>query len=206
MCSTTHWEGYQLNEVLQNILTRRSIRSYLKEQIADAELEAIIETAKYAPSGSNSQSWHFSVVQSEEKLKQLNICVREAFKKLVVDETTYRAKAAGKKAAESNSYNFYYHAPTLIIVSNDRQYSNAMADSSLALQNIFLAAHSLHIGSCWINQLAWFGDEPVVREVLTTLAIPKNYKVYGAAALGYISGNQPKAAPRKEGTVSIIKS
>ncbi len=53
--------------------------------------------------------------------------------------------------------------------------------------------------------LVWFGDEPVVREVLTTLAIPQNYKVYGAAALGYISGNQPKAAPRKEGSVSRIK-
>ncbi len=89
-------------------------------------------------------------------------------------------------------------------MSNDRQYLNVMADSLLALQKIFLAAHSLHIGSCWINQLAWFSDEPAIR-VLTTFGIPKNYKVYGAAALGYISGNQPKAAPRKEGTVSIIR-
>jgi nitroreductase len=197
--------GYQLNEILQNLLTRRSIRTYQKEQIENAELEAIIEAAKYAPSGSNSQSWHFTVVQNAEKLEQLNTCVREAFKDLAVDETTYLAKIKGKKAAESNHYNFYYHAPTLIIVSNDRQYSNAMADSSLALQNIFLAAHSLHIGSCWINQLAWFGDEPAIRDVLTAFGIPKNYKVYGAAALGYISGNQPKAAPRKEGTVSIIR-
>jgi nitroreductase len=197
--------GFQLNEILQNILTRRSIRTYKREQILDTELETIIEAAKYAPSGSNSQSWHFTVVQNEEKLKQLNIGVREAFKEMIVDDTTYRAKIAGKKAAESNNYNFYYHAPTLIIVSNDREYSNAMADSSLSLQNIFLAAHSLHIGSCWINQLAWFGDEPAIQEVLTTFGIPGNYKIYGAAALGYISGNQPKAAPRKEGTVSIIR-
>jgi nitroreductase len=194
-----------LNEILQNLLTRRSIRTYKREQIADTELEAILEAAKYAPSGSNSQSWHFTVVQSEEKLTHLNTLVREAFKTMVVDDTTYHAKIKGKKAAESNNYNFYYHAPTLIIVSNDREYSNAMADSSLSLQNIFLAAHSLHIGSCWINQLTWFDDEPAIREVLSTLGIPGNYKVYGSAALGYISGNQPKAAPRKEGTVSIIK-
>lgn len=194
-----------MNEILQNILTRRSIRTYKTEQILDTELEAILEAAKYAPSGSNSQTWHFTVVQNEEKLTQLNTLVREAFKTMVVDDTTYHAKIKGQKAAENNNYNFYYHAPTLIIVSNDREYSNAMADSALSLQNIFLAAHSLHIGSCWINQLAWFSDEPAVREALTTFGIPENYKVYGAAALGYNSGNQPNASPRKDGTISIIK-
>ena len=194
-----------MNEVLQNLLTRRSIRTYKKEQILDTELAAMIETAKYAPSGGNSQSWHFTVVQNEEKLQQLNTCVREAFKNLIVDDRTYRSKIAGKKSAESNKYSFYYHAPTVIIVSNDREYSNAMADSSISLQNIFLAAHSLQIGSCFINQLTWFGDEPAIREVLTTFGIPQNYKVCGAAALGYVSGNQPQAAPRKEGTVNIIK-
>lgn len=193
-----------MNEILKNILTRRSIRTYKTEQILDTELEAILEAAKYAPSGSNSQTWHFTVVQNEEKLAHLNTLVREAFKTMVVDDTTYHAKIKGQKAAENNNYNFYYHAPTLIIVSNDREYSNAMADSALSLQNIFLAAHSLHIGSCWINQLAWFSDEPAVRAALTTFGIPENYKVYGAAALGYNSGNQPKASPRKDGTVNIV--
>jgi nitroreductase len=194
-----------VNEIIENLLSRRSIRTYTKEQILDTELEAIIEAAKYAPSGGNSQSWHFTVVQNEEKLNQLNSLVRQSFKDLIVDDRTYRSKIAGKKAAENSKYNFYYHAPTLIIVSNDREYSNAMADSSVALQNIFLAAHSLQIGSCWINQLTWFGDEPAMREVLTSLGIPENYKVCGAAALGYAAGNQPKATPRKEGTVTIIK-
>jgi nitroreductase len=194
-----------LNEILENLLTRRSIRTYKEEQIADSELEEILEAAKYAPSGSNSQTWNFTVVQNKEKLTYLNTLVREAFKKMIVDEATYRSKVKGKKAAESDNYNFYYHAPTLIIVSNDREYSNAMADSSVAIQNILLAAHSLHMGSCWINQLTWFDEDPAIREVLTTFGIPQNYKVCGAAALGYNSGNQPKAAPRKEGTVSIIK-
>jgi len=194
-----------MNEVLQNILTRRSIRAYKKEQIADTELEAIMEAAKYAPSGGNSQSWHFTIVQNEEKLEQLNMGVRDAFKGLVVDDETYRSKVKGKKAAESNHYNFYYHAPTLIIVSNERKYSNAMADCSVALQNIFLAAHSLHMGSCWINQLTWFGDEPAIRDVLTTFGIPEDHKVCGAAALGYVLGNQPRATPRQEDTVSIIR-
>ncbi|HEY3426419.1 MAG TPA: nitroreductase family protein [Negativicutes bacterium] len=194
-----------MNEIIHNMLTRRSIRQFKQEQIPDTELDAILEAAKYAPSGSNSQSWHFTVVQNEEKLEQLNTLVREAFNDLIVDDTTYRSKKAGKKAAESNNYNFYYHAPTLIIVSNERSYSNAMADCSVALQNILLAAHSLHIGSCWINQLTWFGDQPAIRKVLAQIGIPENHMICGAAVLGYAAGNQPQAAPRKEGTVSIIK-
>jgi len=194
-----------MNPILENILTRRSVRKYKAEQIADLELESILEAAKYAPSGGNSQSWHFTVVQNADKLEELNQWVRNAFSNLAVDDTTYRSKKAGKAAAVNESYNFYYHAPTLIIVSNERDYSNAMVDTGAALQNIFLAAHTLDIGSCWINQLAWFCDEMPVRSMLTSLRIPENHKVCGAAALGYIDGALPKAAPRKEGTVHIIR-
>lgn len=194
-----------MNEILQNILTRRSIRTYQPRQISDAELNVIIEAAKYAPSGSNSQTRNFTAVQNQEKLEQLNTLVREAFRNLPVDDKTYRSKIKGKKAAQNDNYNFYYHAPTLIIISDDRKYANAMADCSAALENILLAAHSLQIGSCWINQLTWFGDEPAIREVLTAFGVPENDKVCGAAALGYIAGNRPKAAPRREGTVHIIR-
>ena len=42
-----------MNEVLNNILTRRSIRSFKEEQIKDNELEAILKAGIYAPSGMN---------------------------------------------------------------------------------------------------------------------------------------------------------
>jgi nitroreductase len=193
-----------MNPILENILTRRSVRKYKTEQIADLELESILEAAKYAPSGGNSQSWHFTVVQNADKLEELNQWVRNAFSNLVVDDTTYHSKKTGKAAATNESYNFYYHAPTLIIVSNEREYSNALVDTGAALQNIFLAAHALDIGSCWINQLTWFCDEIPVRSMLNSLRIPENHKVCGAAALGYIARKLPKAAPRKEGTVHIV--
>jgi nitroreductase len=194
-----------MNEIIQNILSRRSVRTYKEEQISDSNLNIIIEAGRYAPSGSNSQSWRFTVVQNKEKLIQLNELVRAAFKKMKVDEKTYRSKKHGKISAENSYYSFYFNAPTLVIVSNEREYCNAMADSSAALENIFLAAHSLGIASCWINQLAWFCDDENIRKALTELGVPKNYIVCGAAALGYNSGTEPKAAPRREGTVDLIK-
>lgn len=194
-----------MNEVLNTILTRRSIRSYSSEQISDEGLNSILDAAKYAPSGSNSQSWLFTVVQNPLILKTLNEHVKEAFQNLEINENSYRSMISGKKASANPKYNFYYNAPTLIIVSNDKNYPNAMADSAAALQNIFLAAHSLGLGSCWINQLKWFGEDSKIRKVLTDLGIPENYMVCGSSSIGYINGNIPKAGIRKEGTVNIIR-
>jgi nitroreductase len=194
-----------MNDVIQTILSRRSIRTYTDEQISDEQLDTLLKSAQYAPSGGNSQKWRFTVVQNKEKLEQLNAVVRESFSHLVIDESTYRSKKSGKIAAESTNYKFYHNAPTLIIVSNDRDYPNAMADCSIALQNSFLTAHSLGLGSCFVNQLAWFCDDINVRTVLADFGIPENYVVCGSAIVGYNSGNTPEAAPRKEGNVDIIK-
>lgn len=194
-----------MNEVIQNILTRRSIRTYKEEQISDEQLNIILEAGKYAPSGGNSQTWRFTVVQSKEKIEQLNSLVRKAFKNLEVDEKTYRSKKSGKKAAESDNYKFYYNAPTLIIVSNDREYSNCMADCAVSIENILLGAHSMGLGGCFLNQLTWFCDDKNVRKALTDIKIPENYIVCGSAAVGYNLGSISKAAPRKEGTVDIIR-
>ena len=194
-----------MKEFLDIIRTRRSIRSYSEEQIPDEKLKDILEAAVHAPSGSNSQTWLFTVLQNTEMLKTLNEYVRKSFLNLEVSENTYRSMVGGKKASLNANYNFYYDAPTLIIASNDNSYPNAMADCAAALQNILLTAHSLDLGACWINQLTWFGNEPEIRKLLTELGIPSNHMVCCSAAVGFPVGNNPKLSPRKDGTIHIIK-
>ena len=111
-----------------------------------------------------------------------------------------------QERGHSETYCCYYHAPTLVIVSNEPTRWWAPMDCACALQNIFLAAKSLGIGSCWINQLGQTCDDPDVRAFLTRLGIPENHRVYGCAALGYA----PADAPVKEknlaaGTVTVIR-
>ncbi|GAA0076395.1 nitroreductase [Clostridium sp. CTA-5] len=173
-----------MNEILQNILTRRSVRKFKDQQITDVEIDQILQAGIYAPSGMNLQSWQFTVVQNKDKIENLAKVVRTALNK---DE----------------NYNFY-NPPTLIMLSNDKDNTNGLADCSCALENIFLMANALGIGSCWINQLKSICDEKEVREVLNEFGIPKNHIVWGMASLGY-PVDKIKANPRKEGIVKFVK-
>lgn len=68
---------------------------------------------------------------------------------------------------------------------------------------MFLAAHALGLGTCWINQLTWLGQMKNVRDFLQSIATyQKEHVICGACAVGYTNGAYPKPAPRKENTNS----
>lgn len=186
-----------MNEVIQNILTRRSIRTYEEDQISDADLNTVLEAAKFAPTGMGKQGEHFTAVQNKEKIEKLVSSIKEAMLKSSIEQ--YR------KMGENPNFNPFYNAPTIVITAYDKTSLTKESDCAAALQNMLLAAHALNIGSCWIHILALTGEDPNVRSVLTELGVPEDYAVFGTAALGYNSKEEPKASPRKEETVNIVK-
>lgn len=184
------------NAVLEAIKTRRSTRVYTDRQVSEEDLQTILEAAAYAPNGMHLETWHFTALQDAEKLQELNARIRSTFAKS--DEVKLQERG------NNPNYNCYYHAPALIIVSNEPTQWWAGMDCAAALENIFLAAHSLGIGSCWINQLGTTCDDPEVREFITSLGVPANHRVYGCAVLGY-AATQPKEKMVKERTWHIVK-
>lgn len=171
-----------MNQVIENLLTRRSIRSFSQKKISEEDLRIILETAIYAPSAMNMQSWQFTAVTDRTKIQRL-------------------ADAVGK-ALEREGYDFY-KPDVLIISSNKRDCRYGADDNACALENIFLAAHSLGIGSVWINQLRVACDEPEIRSMLRGWGIPNDHVIYGAAALGY-SLEEPCSDVEKKGIVKIV--
>ncbi len=194
-----------MNEVIQNILTRRSIRKYSEEQVPDAKLDQILSAGCHAPCGSNAQSWHFLVIQKPALLIQLNELVKKAFVETEVDAGTYVSIRGGKEASKRSDYSFYYGAPTLVVVTNSATYPNAMADSACALENMQLAVHSLGLGSCWINQLTWFGEHADIRPVLESVGMPSGDMVCGALAVGTTDGAFPAMPLRKGDPIVYIR-
>ena len=186
------------NEVLETIKARRSVRAYDRKQIPADDLNAILEAGAYAPSGMHYETWHFTAVRNTVKLEELNERIKGAFAKS--DDKHLRERG------HSETYCCYYHAPTLVIVSNEPKQWWAGMDCACAIENMFLAATSLGIASCWINQLGTTCDDPEVRAYLTSLGVPENHKVYGCVALGYkTEGALLKEKTVKAGTITIVE-
>lgn len=172
-----------MNAIIENLLTRRSCRSFLEKPIPREELNAILETAIYAPSGMGKQTWQFTAITDRKKIQKL-------------------AEVIGSQL-NREGYDMY-QPQALIIPSNERDSRFGKEDNACALENIFLAAHSFGIGSVWINQLQNICDEPAIRQVLTELRIPENHIVYGMAALGYPAQPLPEQV-QKVGKIVILE-
>lgn len=98
-----------MNETLQTIKARRSVRAYMEQQVSAEDLNLILEAATYAPNGMHLETWHFTAIQNKEVLKELNDKIKGAFAKSDDPHTRERG--------HSQTYCCYYHAPTLVIVS-----------------------------------------------------------------------------------------
>ena len=191
--------------VMQTILSRRSVRRFQPEQLSDSVLEEIVMAGRYAPSGGNSQSTTFIVIQNHEVLDELAKLVESRFAQMTADENTYRSLRTSIQLSKKGGYVFHYHAPTLIVTANKRCYGNATADCAVAIENMLLAASSMNIGSCWINQLTWLTDDPPVRAYLQRIGLGSDEIVCGAAAFGFPDQKLAVAPERTGNPVIYIK-
>lgn len=171
-----------MNQVIENILSRRSIRAFGERKIPKEDLEILVKCALYAPSARNLQTWRFTVLTEREDIDGLASVI---------------GKALGREGYDM------YRPAALIIPSNRADSPYGRDDNACALENIFLAAHSLGIGSVWINQLNGICDEEEVRKVLAKFEIPSDHTVYGMAALGYSAEAEVKKV-EKTGEVKFF--
>ena len=142
-----------MNQVLSAIHDRHSTRAFTAQQVSRADLETILEAGLWAPTGMGKQLWHFSAIRNAEKCLELAHAVADADNR-------------------GPAYNFY-GAPCHIIVSYKRDEIHAFPDGSAAIQTMLLAAQSLGISSCWINQLRPLTDHASIRPCSPATVCPK---------------------------------
>lgn len=176
----------------ENIITRRSTKKYLDKEVSQELLEKIIETGRYAPSGGNSQSNHFLVIQNKQIIAHLVKMVEKAFSQMEITENMYRSLQNSINLSKKGGYVFCYNAPVLIIVANKKDYGNNQADCALALENMMLEANELDLGSCYINQLKWINEDQKILSYLQSLGMNEDERVYGSLIVGYPDTNDGK--------------
>ena len=174
-----------MENILAFIKSRRSTRKFKSQDVSEEKLDQIIEAGRYAPSGGNCQSTHFIVVKNKEILTELADLVKQEFAKMEIAPGLYKSIVNSISASKKGNYVFHYNAPVLIITANQKDYGNNIADCACALENMMLMANALDLGSCWINQLKWLNENPVILEYMKKLGMDEGERVYGALAVGY---------------------
>lgn len=172
-----------MNNVLETIYSRRSIRKYKKEQISGEELEQILKAGVCAPTGMNWQSPVLIAIQNEETLSELR---------------ALNEKQRGTKADP------FYGAPTAVAVIAKADSPYAVQDGSLALGNMMNAAEALDIGSCWINRAKDMFAAEEGKALLKKWGIEGEYIGVGFCILGY-KDEAPEMKPRKKDYVIYLK-
>lgn len=175
-----------MSQVLEQIKSRRSIRKYKPDAVPQELLDQIIEAGLYAASGKGQQS---------------AIIIQVTNKELRGEISRMNAQIMG----QPEGYDPFYGAPAMLIVLGKKDWRTHVADGSLVMGNLMLAAHELGLGSCWINRAKEEFDTQWGRDLLKSLGIEEEYEGIGHCALGYIDGDVPEAAPRKENRVFYIK-
>lgn len=171
--------------MLDCIATRHSTRKFKPELVADELLKQVIEAGRQAPSGKNKQQNHFLVIRKPEVLAKLVALVRQEFARMEITEANSDDMGGAIKLSKKGTYVFKYNAPILIVVANKKGYGNNFADTSIAIQNMMLAANALDLGTCWINQLRWLQDNSVILSYLRNLGMADDEIPFGAVSIGY---------------------
>ena len=172
-----------MNEILENMKTRRSIRGYKPDMVPQDVIERIVEAGTYAASGMNRQP---SII-------------------LAVTDKTMRDKLSKMNAKiMGTDSDPFYGAPVVLVVLADKTKPTYLYDGSLVMGNLMNAAHAEGIGSCWIHRAKEEFETPEGKEILKSLGIEGDYEGIGHCVLGYPADEEPAAKPRKEKYVYYI--
>ena len=169
-----------MNETIQNMITRRSVRGFSDKEIPEDVLSQIIKAGVFAASGRNRQS---------------------AIVVAVTDKNTRdRLSAVNAEIMGANTDPFY-GAPVILIVLAQRDVPTHIYDGSLVMGNLMLAAHSLGVSSCWIHRAKETFDRAEWKDWLREIGVESDMVGIGHCALGYAQGEYPDVLPRKEGRI-----
>jgi len=141
--------------LIDTLLSRRSIRRFEDKEIPGDVLDKILEAGRQSPSAANRQPYHFIVLTDAEIKKKLS---GGLFNRFIQNSQATIVGCANTGAILTGKW--------------------SIVDTTIALQNMVIAAWALGIGSCWIGD---FKEEEVKR----LLGIPNGWKAVALIAFGY---------------------
>lgn len=174
------------NAVIENMMTRRSIRQYTGVPVERKTMQTILECGINAPNGMNKQSWEVRVVDDAEVMKEI-----------------IGMMAAANPSVDPGAVKGCFRgAPTMIFIANDPSYDCSPIDCGLLSENIMLSGWSLGVGSvCLGSPVRFLNNSP---EAIARLGFSEGYTPIICIGMGY-PAETPDAKPRDPGKVRFVE-
>lgn len=207
-----------MNETMQTIMKRRSVRQFEATPIPRETLDMLIEVGCMAPSPMNNQPWRFIVVQSPNVIAKIAASVESRIS--AIEQEILPGARADYLMYRDNAL-FFRNAPALIFVllkplnsdakghlwgvpgffGNERCVRGDIMSIGAACQNIMLAARSLGLGSCMMLYPLVALDD--IRELL---GVEEPWQVMACIPVGYGTGEQPvpQRRPKNKRVVEFL--
>ena len=177
------------NQVVETIMTRRSVRQYKPQAVEREKMQTIVECGINAPNAMNKQPWEVRVVDNADYING----VTELYKK------------ANPKAAEDPAFkNMFRNAPTVVFIGHDTKSESSPFDCGLLAENMMISAWSMGIGSCCLGSPARFMKTPEAAEYLQKLGFSEGYELLYCIGFGY-PDEAPAAKPREAAKVKFVE-
>lgn len=175
-----------MNEVINAMKKRRSVRKFKSDMPPKSDIEQIIEAGLYAASGKNMQSAKIIAITNKtlrDEISALNC----------------------KIGGWDEGFDPLYNAPVILLVIADKSFPTSIYDGSLVMGNLMLAAHSLGLGSIWIHRAKEECETPEIKKLLADLGIEGEWEGIGHCAVGYADVDTSKILERKPDRVYWVE-
>ena len=181
-------EQAENNDVIETIMSRRSVRKYRPVTVGRDTLEQIMKCGVYAPNGQNKQSWEVRVVDNPALLAEMG-----------------EAMAAGNPGVPADfAKGCFRGAPVMVFIARDLAYDFSAYDCGLMAENIMLSAWSLGVGSiCLGSPVRFLSDNDACKPYVEKLGFSEGYELCLCVGLGY-ADETPEVTPRDMEKIKFI--
>lgn len=179
------------NDVIETIMSRRSIRKYLDKPVEHEKLATVAKCGINAPNAMNQQQWAVRVVEDQNFIKETTEIFKKAMPEMVKRDANFK--------------NMYRNAPNIIVVATPKGDSWGLLNAGLLGENMMIAAKALGLGTCCLGSPARFlQDNEACKSYVAKLNLPQDYEICYVLAIGY-PDEAPEAKQRDESKIEYIK-